>query len=361
MVAPAAHNDDDIPMDPTNTTAYLVCTIVLLFGGLFGNLLLIGTVLTFKNLRSVNNIFITNLVLADCASLVLLDAFSILGIVKRGEGILNYGSRSCKVISYFYLSAMVCSVWSLASCAVHIYIRVCHKSLYKVIYTAQSVSVIIFWIWTLCPMIVLPSMMGWGSHGYDTRLMHCTFDYTASYSFTYFLLAMGSWIPFIIVAYCTIRTLKFIQHSKCEVQPAAACFVDNAAAATCLADNAAAIVAAANEEANTEPRQLSTTNDEKDRNSDTESPCDLCILLAVMAVTLSLLIGWATMTFIWLLDKNKQWGATEFVFAIMMANSPSSINGIVYAMVNKNFRRRYLRLSCHPCRMYLASGKGVFI
>ncbi|XP_072038999.1 melatonin receptor type 1B-A-like [Amphiura filiformis] len=347
MLAQANNDGDEIPMSLLDTTAYLVCTLLLLVVGALGNLLLIGSVLTFKKLRSVNNIFIFNLVLADCVSLVLLDIFSIIGIVHRGQGLLNYGSRFCKVISYFYLSAMLCSVWSLASCAVHIYIRVCHKSLYKVVYTAQSVTVMVFWVWTLCPMIVLPSMMGWGSHGYDARLMHCTYDYTASSSFTLFLLALGFWLPFSVVAFCIIRTFVVLRAKQIEIHPN-------------LPDSPTPSLGLAHEgignnhlhsPIDVDPDALSIRAPTTPQLEDMTSH-DTHILWAVMAVSLYLAIGWGTMSIIWFLDRPKQWEATEFVFVMLVAHSPSSINGIIYAMVNKNFRVAYLSIimSCKRCK-----------
>ncbi len=346
MLAPANNDGDEIPMSLLDTTAYLVCTVLLLLVGGFGNLLFIGTVLTFKKLRSVNNIFIFNLVLADSVSIVLLDIFSIIGIVYRGEGLLNYGSRFCQVISYFYLSAMVCSVWSLASCAVHIYIRVCHKSLYKAVYTVHSVTVMVFWVWTLCPMIVLPSMMGWGSHGYDARLMHCTYDYTASSSFTFFLLALGSWLPFSVVTYCIIRTFVVLRAKTVQVNPT---------------DNDKGEESPSKEGPSTDGNKFGHMDVEADafnirgqNNHDLDTTThDTSILCAVTAVFLYLVIGWGTMTAIWFMDRGKQWEATEFVFVMLVAHSPSSINGIIYAMVNKNFRTAYHRIivSCIRCKL----------
>lgn len=303
-------DDGDTPVDSIDTTAYLVCSVVLLIIGTTGNCLLLMSVLMVKKLRTLNNALIFNLVVADSLALVLLDVLGISSIVSDADSPLANDTRLCKVVSFFTLSASICSVWSVASCCLHVYTRVCHKALFQVVYTPQVVIVMIFWLWTLCPMIVIPSMMGWGGHGFDNRLKHCAYDPTASTSFTYFMLTLGVWVPLGIAIYCLVRIFVVLRGRVGDV---------------------------------IEPQvpEIHVWDGEEDR-----PPPQICNNMkttwSVMSVFAVTLVSWLTLSIIWILGQRRSFGDAQFLFAMILAQSPNCLNSIVYALSNEDFRKAYI-------------------
>ncbi|XP_072028322.1 melatonin receptor type 1B-B-like [Amphiura filiformis] len=309
----AVHEYDEQPINPTDTTAYLICSIVLLIIGAFGNMLLIILVLCVKKFRTIHNAFIFNLVIADSLALILLEGFGSASFV-HGKSPLANDARLCKVVSYFCLSAGIGSVWSVAACGLHIYIRVCHKAFFEIIYTPQIVMVIIFWLWTLCPMIVLPSMMGWGNHNLDPRLMHCTYNPSESSSFTFFMLTIGVWAPLSITIFCLARVVFVLRSRSADPR-----------------QQVPEINGALERELHPPPRYIVLQDERK-------------TLWSVMGVSICMVITWMTMSIIWLRDPRNSFGDAQFLFAMVLAHSPVCLNGIVYAMLNKDFRNAYWTL-----------------
>ncbi|XP_072019241.1 melatonin receptor type 1A-like [Amphiura filiformis] len=320
-------NDDEPPLNPTDTTAYLICKIVLLIIGACGNILLITSVLTVKKLRTLDHAFVFNLVVADSLALVLLDVLGIIGIIAdEGHSPLAIDSRICKAVSFFCLSACICSVWSVASCGLYIYMRVCHKALFDVFFTPQIVTVMIFWLWTLCPMIVLPSMMGWGTHGFDSRLMHCTYDPYMSLSFTYFMLTLGAWAPMSITIYCLGRTVSELRNQAVDVNPPHAPTIH--------------VVITGDSDSPPPPPPL---------NISTRG--NINTMRSVMSVSFYIAIAWVTMSTIWIHGGRKQLGDVQFVFSMVLAHSPCCFNGLIYALTNEDFREAYWKslTFCRRC------------
>lgn len=335
--------------DSTNTNAYLISTVIMFVIGAGGNLLLIISVLTYKKIRNIDNVFIVNLVVADSLALVLLNVFTILGIAYEEEGPMKhmFDSRLCKVVSFFCISSCICSVWSLTLCALHIYMRVCHKGLFRVLYTPQVVTVIIFWLWSLSPMIVLPSMMGWGSHGYDTVLMHCAYDYTASQTFTYFMLNLGAWIPLSINIYCLARVILTQRRQLLlQIDPA-----DIPEIHVAVADQTPSMIAsiflAGSSTPPPSPRPSQQERAYREITGDNRE-----ITKSVMSVSFYMLISWITLSVIWTVGERRTSSDATYLFAMLLAHSPCGFNGIIYALTNEDYRAAYLNLFryCIKCK-----------
>ncbi len=345
-------HEDELPLSRANTTAYLVCSGVLLVIGAIGNILLITAVLVMKQLRTIHNVFIFNLVVADCASLILLESLSIANFLY-GQSPLGDDTRLCKVVSFFSLSADIGSVWSAASCALHIYFRVCHKAIFNTMYTPQIVTVMIFWLWSLCPMIVIPSLIGWGSHRFDSRLARCTYDSNAQTSFTYFMLTTGVWIPLSITVYCLVRTIVHLHNQpsvehEAEVHQIHVSLEDDLnRTSQHIAPQICEIETALESQLPPILNIISVRDEEEIWHPPPPRRClfsardNLNTTRSVMAMSITMIIAWMTMSIVWISGSQKSFGDAQYIFALVLAHSPSCLNSIVYAVVNEDFRKAY--------------------
>ena len=321
------HDDDENNNDPIDTTAYVVCNMILLVMGAGGNLLLITSVLVVKKLRTIDNAFIFNLVVSDSFALILQDVLGVIGILADDEeNPLANESRLCKVLSFFCLSACICSVWSITACALYIYMRVCHKALFAVCFTPQIVTVMIFWLLALSPMIVLPSMMGWGSHVFDTRLMHCAYDARSSASFTYFMLTLGAWVPLTITIYCLIRAVLVLYNQNSQTDQ------EHIPEPPPIPEIHIVSIGHIGETSNPAPLTPQPNITLHNNVNTTRS---------VMCVAFYITIAWVAMSVVWVVGQWKAFDNGQFIFGMVLAHSPCCLNGIIYALTNEDFREAY--------------------
>ncbi|XP_072037436.1 melatonin receptor type 1B-A-like [Amphiura filiformis] len=194
---------------------YLVLTSAILVVGSVGNLMVIGAVLSHKRLRVLGNIFIVNLAIADFCVSSFINAFTIVALVTKGNYFITRLGL-CEFIAIICVTTCVCSVWSIASISVNRYIKICHHSIYPYVYNKRTVGFIVGGVWFCSFLVDLPNIIGgWGYHGYDDKLMMCTYDHRqADYGSTIFFVAVGYGIPWVATVYAYLRIFIFVRQKR---------------------------------------------------------------------------------------------------------------------------------------------------
>ncbi len=171
-------------------------------------------------------------------------------------------------------------------------------------------------LWMTCFLIDLPNLLGWGDHGFDPKIMLCTYDYTKAYSYTFFFIVTGFGIPLSAIIFSYTNILKFALATKRELRH--------------ITDREKA-------------------DGEKTRGIDS---ADLRLLKSILTILVVFLIMWSPYAIIVVFDKNATWSRGLYVIAVILAHLNSSINSVLYAATNKNFREGYwhlLSLACYCC------------
>ncbi|XP_072029375.1 melatonin receptor type 1B-B-like [Amphiura filiformis] len=297
-------------------TFFLVCTILMLFVGTVGNILVIGSVFVHKKLRNLGNIFIANLATADLCVSAFINSFGIVGLITKGW-YFYYHSALCTAIGVICITSCSCSMWSIASISVNRYICICHRFFYPSVYNKKTVIFMIAGLWTTCFLIDLPNLLGWGDHGFDPKIMLCTYDYTKAYSYTFFFIVTGFGIPLAAITFSYTNILKFAMATKRELR--------------------------------------NITNKDDDKKTRVIDSSDLRLLKSILTILVVFLIMWSPYAIIVVFDKNATWSRGVYVVAVILAHLNSSINSILYAATNKNFREGYWHLLsmffCSCCRI----------
>ena len=65
--------------------------------------------------------------------------------------------------------------------------------------------IIILMLWLGALLLDLPNFFNWGDHVYDLKTMACSYDRTASYSYTVFFISMFVTVPLLLVLFCNIK------------------------------------------------------------------------------------------------------------------------------------------------------------
>ena len=296
---------------PTNTY-YMVAIFTVCLSGLLGNILVIGSVIVHKKLRVLSNIFIVNLAAADFCVIVVVDVFTLIGIHTKGVFFLDKPIL-CEFLGVICITSCACSLWSIAAIGINRYICICHRLVYLKLFSKKTISFFLIAIWIISFFIDFPNLVGWGRHGFDERLLYCTYDLSDSLGYSIFLAVFLVTIPFILLTYAYTKIMLYSRSVK-----------------KCLK--------------------------ELQKADDVGPGCPNTIRLTDLRLLRSVLIIWITYTLLWLpyltvvlFDQKGQWGRTTYVIVNALAHSSSSTNSLIYPATNKNFRDAYiyqLKLFC---------------
>ena len=241
----------------------------------------------------------------------LINAFTIVALVTKGTYFISRPGL-CEFIAIMCVTTCVCSVWSIASISVNRYIKVCHHAMYSKIYNKRTVGVIVGGIWLCCFLVDLPNIIGgWGNHGFDDKLMMCTYDHRMShYSSTIFFVAFGYGVPWVVTVYAYIRIFYFVRQKRKALK---------------ISQQNGVI-------AQKDPSKLGISN------------TDISLLRSTFTIFVLFFVMWSPYTLIVLCDPPHVWPSEVYVIAGFFAHTNSSINSILYAVTNKNFREGYMKI-----------------
>ncbi|XP_071491133.1 melatonin receptor type 1B-B-like [Diadema antillarum] len=299
------YQDDDVVNE-----LLLLVTVFMFVVGCIGNVLVIWAVLTHRKLRILGNAFVVNLAVADLCVSAFLNPFAITGLVTAGE-FFSDKEALCQIIGVVCITSCSCSMWSIASVGVNRYVAIVHRNVYHQIFNRRTLPLLLILLWGTCFLIDMPNLVGWGAHSFDPKLMLCTYNYTTSYSYTFFFIATGFGIPLSALIFCYSRIFIYARRSTKEI-----------------------------DSLKKSDMSASATKQESIRNS------DLRLLRSVLTIVIVFLIMWSPYAVIVVFDFKATWPRTVYVVALVMAHMNSCINSIIYGATNRNFRQAYARLIC---------------
>ncbi|KAE8628605.1 hypothetical protein XENTR_v10000130 [Xenopus tropicalis] len=200
------------PMDScssvvSSSTSKLI--LYLLTSGLImttflGNILVISSIVYFKQLRSPTNSFVLSLAVADFLVGVMVMPYS---MVRSIEGCWYFGSGFCRLHSS--LDVMLCSasILHLSCIAFDRYYAVCNPLLYGYKMSTRRVSILICTCWFIPVLISFaPIMLGLHLLGMEHLWQEgaCLFVVNQIYSVCASLIAFYCPMIIMLVAYCRI-------------------------------------------------------------------------------------------------------------------------------------------------------------
>ena len=197
------------------------------------------------------------------------------------------------------------------------YICLCVNHWYRRVYTLKRCVMMAIALWVVCALLEMPNYFNWGGHAFDAKTMACSYDRTANYSYTLFFVLVTIAPPLVTVLVCYLKVFLHVRKSRKEIQK--------------IGGN------------------ISGGNS-SGQKSLTSSEVQLAKTLFIIYVVF--LICWAPYAVVVLIDIQDEWSKVAYVVAIQLAHTNSSVNSIIYAASNKDFRTGYqmvLRKCCCPC------------
>ncbi|XP_056425449.1 melatonin receptor type 1A-like [Hyla sarda] len=306
QVAPTQcqHSPGDLEEEDGEYPTWVVSTlttilIVTITGDIFGNLLVITSVVRNKNLRKAGNAFVVSLAVADLLVACYPYPLVLLAIFNRGW---RMGHTHCLLSGFLMGLSVISSVFNITGIAVNRYFYICHHSCYSHLFSNFSTMLYVGLVWTLAFAAILPNLFV-GSLQYDPRVFSCTFSQSVSPLYTIVIVILHFFLPIGVVSFCYLQIWILVLNSRHRVRPA---------------------------------RQVHVQT----------WPNNMHSFITMFIVFVLFAVCWGPLNIIGLLvGLNPQLGESIphwlFVASYFMAYFNSCLNAVVYGALNKNFRREY--------------------
>ncbi|KAM6151623.1 melatonin-related receptor [Rhynchocyon petersi] len=293
------------PDYPPALITFMFCVMVFTIAvDLIGNSMVILAVTKNKKLRNPGNIFVASLSVADM--LVALYPYPLI-LHAMSIGGWDLGQLQCQIAGLITGLSAVGSIFNIMAIAINRYCYICHSFKYERLFSMRNTFFYLVVTWFMTIVAVLPNMYI-GTVEYDPRTYTCIFNYLNNALFVMIIVCIHFIVPLFIVAFCYfhiwIRVLAFrtegrrnLNNQMAEVHNFLTMFVIFLLFAVCW--------------------------------------CPLHVLTVVVAVSPK-----------GVLEKIPNW---LYLAVYFIAYFNSSLNAIVYGILNENFRKEY-RILFHAMR-----------
>ncbi|XP_043935192.1 melatonin receptor type 1C-like [Protopterus annectens] len=266
-----------------------------------GNALVIASVLKNKKLRNAGNVFVINLAVGDL--MVGLYTYPLVSVATLYNKWI-VGDAQCKISSMIHTLSFYISVYSILGIAINRYCCICYSLSYDKFYSMKSTCCYVLLIWSFSIILLIPGIV-FDALQYDERVHFCAIKFTANPTLTGTLAVLHFIIPVIIVIFCYLRIWILVIQVKYRVR-----------------------------------------QDSKQKLK----PAEVRNFITMFAVFVLFAVCWSPFSIPALVvGLNPKGLASElpswlYIFGYFTASFNSCLNGIVYGVLNQNFRQEYKRI-----------------
>ncbi|XP_062910923.1 melatonin receptor type 1A-like [Mobula hypostoma] len=182
----------------------LIFTIVV---DLLGNSLVIVSVFRNKKLRKARrNVFVISLAIADLVVAIYPYPLTLIAIFRNGW---VHGYIHCQMSGLLLGLSVIGSIFNITAIAINRYCYICHGLKYKKIFSHRKTSCYVLLVWMLTCLAVIPTHFV-ESLQYDPRIYSCTFAQSVSPFYTVTIAAIHFILPISIVSYCYLHIWIYV-------------------------------------------------------------------------------------------------------------------------------------------------------
>ncbi|XP_052797176.1 gastrin/cholecystokinin type B receptor-like [Mya arenaria] len=149
--------DIDLYLDlrPLNI-ALIVFYGFIFLSGLFGNIIVIISIIRFKSLRTLTNYFLLNLTIGDILVIIVCIPLTLGSTIYKKW---VYGEVLCKLVPFLQGSAVSVSVLSHLFITGSRYVAIYRPLVSKIVFSKRNVRIMIFFIWSISFSAMLPLLV----------------------------------------------------------------------------------------------------------------------------------------------------------------------------------------------------------
>ncbi|XP_072041854.1 alpha-1B adrenergic receptor-like [Amphiura filiformis] len=191
-----------------------IITLIISMVGIFGNSLTIFAVFLSRKLRTITNVFVVNLAVADLLTCMVLP-WNAVGVLYPPSDEYPLPDMICKFAALVLYTCAGCSVYTLAAISINRYFLITRQSKrYRAFYsrTKMATIVTVVWIWPLLVALV-PPLCGLGELGFTAKYSSCTHDTSHPLSDYYSMLqaALLFPVPLTIIVVCYVKVFLHLK------------------------------------------------------------------------------------------------------------------------------------------------------
>ncbi|XP_043935173.1 melatonin receptor type 1C-like [Protopterus annectens] len=299
-----AGNHTAFPVNKISEGFTILLATVMIFTttmDIFGNILVMLSVLQNKKLRNAGNMLVISLSAAD-----VLGAVYPYPLITRSvlQSQWQFGELQCQISAFVHGLSFNASVYNIMAIAINRWCCICHGMEYDKIFTMKKTYCYIFLTWIISFSLALPLPL-MGALQYNPHIYMCTFLFTVSESLTIGVSIFHFILPVSIVILCYASIWITVLQVKYRLKK--------------------------------DSKQIL-------------HPSDMRNFLTMFAVFALFAICWAPFSIPALIvgfsppGKAPYFPSWLFVLGFFSACFNSCLNGIVYGLFNKNFRQEYKRV-----------------
>ena len=199
----------------TWTILETIVLVIVFIAALCANLSLFYIVGTTRNLQTKSNVFILNLAVADLLVAVINLPVTIITVIAQ-DWVL--GKTLCQISGFLTLFTFVASCMALSMISINRYHAIVNWTSYKSKYTNRKCALYVCITWFITSVLSIPPFFGWARFDYDPEQSYCFAEWTASKSYTIFMIATCLCGPLSIMTYCYVRILRYHEDSGRDVR-----------------------------------------------------------------------------------------------------------------------------------------------
>ncbi|XP_071947565.1 D(5)-like dopamine receptor [Antedon mediterranea] len=200
----------------------VMCVIAILTV-IFGNFLVVASVVLFRRLRSPSNLLLVNLAVADIAVAVFVMTFSTVRILYNNEWI--FGNFVCLMWMSFDVLCCTASILNLCMISMDKYLAITRPLKYVRILTKRRVAAMIAIVWILSALVsfvpIFSGMYASGnSHVNDS--LECSVNFAVSPTYAIISSMTSFYVPLAIMVftYCKIYRIARDQANRILIERA---------------------------------------------------------------------------------------------------------------------------------------------
>lgn len=174
------------------------------------NIVMIFVVFRRKQLRTIPNLLVLNLSVANLLLAVTVLPVFVVTLVK-GQWV--FGEIFCKILGYQINLLFAVTLFTVTTISLNRYVLICYPSKYSAIFTKKLVPKIILAIWVSCAMSCSSPLLGWGHFSFNPRTALCHTDPSSSS----FKIAANAFMltDVVIVVFCNVKIVQTVKtHRK---------------------------------------------------------------------------------------------------------------------------------------------------
>ncbi|KAK2149431.1 hypothetical protein LSH36_453g02056 [Paralvinella palmiformis] len=192
---------------------YAIILGVFAIIGTFGNILIIGSMMSGSNRHVVGNFFIVNLAICDMVVTLIINPMAIVGVIM-GKLLYDGYYWSCKFLGSLCVVVCICSLLNIGAISINRYTFIVHNATYNKIYTKFSTIMMCILVWMLAYLVDMPAHLRWSDHGFDMKTNKCLWDRTLNWYYTMFLIVVGIIFPLVVIVFFYALIFRHINAAK---------------------------------------------------------------------------------------------------------------------------------------------------